>query len=579
MLLPLSTAEGALVLTPEEISSRQFLISLRGYDRDEVQTFLQDVAQDFAQLQRRIRELEDQIHAARSYPATASQDQSASSAVPAREGPTNTRDAFRALGEETTRVLVAAEESAQEIRRRAEDRARHDLEQARREAREEVQSARRTAGKIVVDAERRRDAIADDVRELEAVRDELMQDLREAMKGVQAAVRRMASSAAADEVAEGDELGRAVVPPAVAPTAVATSEPVEDDDEDVVIDQEHVDPNTTTAVALEGDREDAEAVAAAVAAVPSTDEIDVEEALEIASAPPAVVEDHATEALEEEPAGEEAAGPEPATDESLDELATAQSAIEVEEPAEIADATDVEPVTDEAPTPTADPIELRTASLSGIRPGMLRRLKRALQDVQNTVLDAIRRNEGQGEARDLVPSEDDYAPLAEVANMFLTAAYRAGLVDGAELAGQELPDDAGDESRVPASAATFQAVLTHEITSSLTATLRAGLEAGEPETSLSERVGGVFRDLKGPVIESAVDEHLTRVYGYGALDLWEELGAAETKLWVTGDEPRCPANQCRTNASEGPVSLRETFPSGDQVPPAHDACVCAVAPA
>ena len=581
------------MLTPEEISSRQFLISLRGYDRDEVQDFLDQVAEEVGALQGRIRELEQQLGDAgtgSSYAPASTQ-----SAVPARrDSGEGSRHAFQALGEETTRILVAAEESAQEIRRRAEDRARHDVEQARREAREEVSGARRTASKIVADAERRRNGIAEDIRQLEAARDDLMNDLRTVMQSVQSAVRGLASTSDNTGLAAGDQIEVEGPGPALAAGASAqgmpepaSGEAEEDlatevahaaegtrtvatdeartlenvkravapdgpeDDDDVVADLTHVDPDSTTEAALEEDRDDVDAMASAVAAAPDTTEIDVEDAVAIANGEADVSDEDG------QPAD---AGSGVEEGEELGEA-----------PPDSAAAVDV--------TEDEDAIQLRMDSLGGIRPGMLRRLKRALQDVQNGVLDAIRRQEGDGQVDDLLPDDGELAPLIEVGSMFFAAAYRAGIADGAVLVDEEVPEGAGDAARVTALATTFQAVLSHEIRASLTATLRAGLEAGEPETSLSERVGGVFRDLKGPVLEGAVDEHLTRVYGYGAIDLWKEVDAADSKRWVVGEEPRCPANQCRTNAAEGAVGLGDEFPSGDKVPPAHDACTCAVVPA
>ncbi|MBW3660002.1 MAG: hypothetical protein KY457_15285, partial [Actinobacteria bacterium] len=145
------------------------------------------------------------------------------------------------------------------------------------------------------------------------------------------------------------------------------------------------------------------------------------------------------------------------------------------------------------------------------------------------------------------------------------------------LVDREAPEDADDQSRVPAAAATFRAVLSHEVTSALRATIRAGVEAGEPETSLSERVGEVFRDLKGPVVEQVVDQHLARVYGFGQLDVWRSVGIDRSR-WVLGQEPRCPANRCRLNDQDGGVPLGQEYPSGDTVPPAHDGCTCGLAP-
>lgn len=544
--------EGDAVLSPEEIASRQFLISLRGYDRDEVTNFLREVAQQHARLQERLRQLEEQVAAVRA------EGRGASYGGGEAGGPASPREAFQALGEETTRILVAAEESAEEIRRRATERARNELEQARREAREEVDGARRTANKVVADAERRRDDIAEEVRKLEGARDRYMQDLRGAVQAVQSAVRDLAPPEEAD--GDADPVRRAVAP----------AGPPQEGDE-LVADHEHVAPEGATAGALEDD--EVAPVGAAVAASASTDEEDVDEAL--ATGPPTARAEEAPEP-EEDDRPEAAAGQEPKP-ELETETEPAEPATQEATDPDPADVLPDQPVAEEPPR--LDPIALRTEALADVRPQMLRRLKRALQDVQNGVLDAIRRHSDEGGDVDvLLPRDEDLAAMGDVGGVFLGAAYQAGVADGAGMVDADPTALEGNGSRVPATSATFQAVLAHEISSSLSATLRAGLEAGEPETSLSERVGEVFRDLKGPVIESVADEQLVRVYGYGVLDSWEELGASSIKSWVVGEEPRCPANQCRTNANEESVGLREAFPSGEQVPPAHDACTCAVAP-
>jgi hypothetical protein len=298
----------------------------------------------------------------------------------------------------------------------------------------------------------------------------------------------------------------------------------------------------------------------------ATEPVEVEEDLLAAAAAVEVLDDGSDESEGDEPAVDEPeASVEPdAGDDEAEEA-------EEEDPFE-ADPFDVDVDADDR-----DPIALREQSLGGVRPGMLRRLKRGMQDVQNSVLDATQRAGGDAEA--MLPSEGDLADLAATAQLFLSAAYRAGLNDGAELEGAELgEDEVGDPSRVPASAATFQSVLAHEIRSTLAPSLRAGIEAGEPATSLSERVGEVFRDLKGPIVEQLVDEHMLKVYASGMLDLWRARSVSRVR-WVLGDESRCPENRCRTNATEGPVAPGDEFASGDRQPPAHDGCACALLPA
>ena len=536
------------MLNPEEIASREFLVALRGFDRDEVTSFLEDVAGDVDKLQRQVRDLEGKLEQARS-----------SGEGQGTSVPTSPRDAFKALGEETTRILVAAEESATEIREKADTearetvdsaqkrareeldsaqkRAKEELDSARRQAREDVEEARRSANRIVTEAEQHRDGITDEIRNLEATRDRLVADLRAAVKAVHDSAGELvdedggAAEVEVEEAGEEDEggdddaesarAGATETAAAAAGAAVDTPAPADD----VVADREHVEPDEAVPAGDEND-----AVTAAVARTPETEPDDEVEAVAAAADTAA-------------PAAEAEVEAEPAADEE-----------------------------------EHDAFELREQSLSGVRPGMLRRLKRALQDVQNAALDGLRRAGDEPAIDDVLPSADDLATVGAVGQMFLTAAYRAGLSDAAQLAGGELGEDAGDASRIPSAASAFRDVLQREVISSLRATLRAGIDAGEPETSLSERIGEVFRDLKGPVVESVVEEHLTRVYSEGAEDAWLELNVDKV-VWLVGDEPRCPENRCKSNGAEGPVELGGEFPSGHRVPPAHSGCTCVLAPA
>jgi len=538
------------LLTPDEIASREFLISLRGYDREEVAGFLRQVAEEHAHLQRRIRELENEVEAAGDVVSAApAVRQDAAAARPASDP----RDIFRALGEETTRVLVAAEESAQTIKQRAEERARQELETARREARDEVESARRTASKIVADAERRRNSVAEDIRNLESMRDGFLRDLRSAIKTAQGAMRGL-------QPGDGDGNGRTGTGTGTGGgggTATRTR-PVENR----TSTPRSVRPSRGDEMAEGGD--DVERAVfddgtESVRVVPPT-----------SSAVTDLEADEEHENFDELFAGddEDDEGRLEGPDEDLEQLA------ELED--ELGDRL---PDASEDVSESSEPLprQLREQSLAGVRPGMLRRLRRSLQDVQNTVLDSVRRSTGEDSLDSLLPTRDLLAPLTEVGESFLSDAYRAGLSDGATLADGELGDGAEDPSRVPASSATFGAVLSHEIIASLKATLRAGMSADEPTSQLSERVGEVFRDLKGPVVEGIADEHLVRTYGYGVLDAWRDLGV-ERKAWVPGDAPRCPEDMRIQNADAGSVDLDEHFPTGEVVPPAHAGCDCALAP-
>lgn len=453
------------MITPDDIRDQRFLVALRGYDRDEVAAFLEQVAAEVANLQARTKELEALLAKERNRPSAPVLEPSASGE------PKDTRELLTALGTETTRILVAAEESAREIEHKADQRAREEMEQARRSARDETERASRQAAKLIADAERRRDAIAATIRDLEGQRDRFVAHLTTAVTSVTAVSDGLASA--------GDE-------------------------------------DHTTA-----DESDPEPVVAVAEEEPPT---------------PVVVE------AAEEPASPEPASPEPEV---------------VEPPSTVAGR--------------------RDASLTAVRDDMARKLRRGLQDVQNGVLEAIRTEGASARLDDLLPAEPALDDLGLQGQAFLAQGYEAGLVDAAAEVGGDAPKHLIEGARLPAASATLRAVLAHEVVSGLRATLRAGLEADEPETSLSERVGEVFRDLKGPVLEGLVGTHLDRVYGHGLLDGWQELGVKRIR-WQVGDEPRCPEQRCRSNAEEGPVDLGVDFPSGDRVPPAHQGCTCVIIP-
>jgi DivIVA domain-containing protein len=111
--------------TPEEIESKEFLITLRGYDKDEVNAFLRAVAADYR---------------------SALSRQGTDVAVPS--------SSYEALGAEISTVLSTATQSAETIRRRAEDDATELRRRAEEESRQLREAASRAAKRLTEEAER-----------------------------------------------------------------------------------------------------------------------------------------------------------------------------------------------------------------------------------------------------------------------------------------------------------------------------------------------------------------------------------------------------------------------------------------
>ena len=64
----------------------------------------------------------------------------------------------------------------------------------------------------------------------------------------------------------------------------------------------------------------------------------------------------------------------------------------------------------------------------------------------------------------------------------------------------------------------------------------------------------------------------------GNMTAYRESGIVQGKEWIVGSEHDMD-DECNENADAGIIGLDEPFPSGDDGPPAHPNCVCAVIPA
>ena len=98
--------------SPEEIQTKEFLLTLRGYDKEEVRAFLQSVASDYATLKK--------------------------AADASDEVPDN---AYEMIGREVGTVIQVAKDSAREMKRKAEE----DATQARMRADQEAARIREAA--------------------------------------------------------------------------------------------------------------------------------------------------------------------------------------------------------------------------------------------------------------------------------------------------------------------------------------------------------------------------------------------------------------------------------------------------
>ena len=147
--------------SPTSVRDANFPTARRGFDQNEVREFLHMVAAELARMQDRERYLDQELRSMRMH----------------RAGPPPELDdetLARLLGEETTRILQAARESAAAIRSKAEEAA----ERMMREAREDSHHLREDAESEA--ARRRRDAEQDAEAELEMAKQQGREMVEEA---------------------------------------------------------------------------------------------------------------------------------------------------------------------------------------------------------------------------------------------------------------------------------------------------------------------------------------------------------------------------------------------------------------
>jgi hypothetical protein len=195
---------------------------------------------------------------------------------------------------------------------------------------------------------------------------------------------------------------------------------------------------------------------------------------------------------------------------------------------------------------------------------LVRRLKRALQDDQNDILDRVRAGGGWG-PEVLIPTDDHERRYVTAAIEHLRDAARSG----ATFAGGK-PDDAPPVD-----------IVATELALAIVVPLRRRLDeaarsvdAGD-DSALIEHVGAAFRDWKGGRVERLAGDQALAAFSQASL---AAAPSATTLRWIVDDGgTQCP--DCDDNALAGALRRGEPFPTGHPCPPAHAGCRCLLAPA
>jgi DivIVA domain-containing protein len=564
-------------LHPDEVARHTFGTARRGFDPAEVRAFLEQISHEMQAAAEREEALRDAADAAERRAANPVLDEATLTAALGQETARVLRSAHDAATELVTKAeaeaarmrahaqdeaaqlqtrteqnasdrIAQAESVASDLRRRAQEEVASKIDgskleaeelvaQARAECRAMVQEAQEVRARVLADLTRRRRVLHSQIEQLRAGRerlaetindvrhtvdritDELFRAEDEARLAAEAAGRQAAAQEVSGELTVSVPADGADLPPAPEELGTAALEEDESTRKQAVEDlfarlraeRHRTAPDVTAVIGGEP----------ATAASGST--VTGETPPSPPSSPPfestvAVVATHADEG---EGSSEDAVAP-------------------------------------------ADPrLAERDELLNPVVSMLVRRIKRALQDDQNDILDRVRAGGGWGP--EVLPAADDHELRYVTAVLeHLKDAARSG----ASFAGGK-PDDAPSVDAVAG-----------ELAAAIVVPLRRRLSgAGDSvhvgdDSALIEHVGAAFRDWKGARVERLAGDEALAAFSQASL---AAAPKATSMRWIVDDGGiQCP--DCDDNALAGPQRPGEAFPTGHRSPPAHAGCRCLLAP-
>jgi len=105
--------------------------------------------------------------------------------------------------------------------------------------------------------------------------------------------------------------------------------------------------------------------------------------------------------------------------------------------------------------------------------------------------------------------------------------------------------------------------------------VQEGVEGGETIDEISGRIGQFFDDQSDFRAERLARTETIDAYSQGNLEGYRQSGVVSGKEWLA-DSNACA--DCQVNEDDGVIDLDATFSSGDDAPPLHPNCECALQP-
>ena len=616
--------------SPTAVAGATFPSSRRGFDQNEVRDFLRMVSAEISRQQERITFLERELlnsQQAGTAPQVELNEETitellgeetarivqaareAAGKIKVRSEETATR-LVREATDEAARVREDAELEAARVRQDAASDAEAEILMAKQQGRDMVNEARAYRERVLADVARRRELAREQIEDLMHGRDRIVQVFDRARIATEDVLREL------DDVAEepsefvnlapttgpipiivqADEIeAREAMRPAVssAPAfvpydqdediAVMTEEVVIDRtariEEVVAIEEKVVEEQTPIAPVVElvveapvsnvvplfARQETTVVVADLDEDLDEDDEDDVND-------PPLVIVEQKAKAVVP-PADDIFAKLRRSGAESVaKEVATTQ--VKKVEPKKKSVEKKIEPVVEEIiETPVeevavATTFELRDEELAPVIAAMSRKLKRALADEQNEVLDILRGKLPVKTLDAIVgPKADHSARMLEALEASLKAAALAGAKSLSKASDKDLQKMVASQ----------MAAINEFVIATVVAPLRERLsrsisQAAGDNAELTSLVRLVYREWKNQHVDTQIDNIAQTSFGRGA---FAALTPGVKVCWkVDPNGPACA--DAEDNSLAGFVNAGEAFPTGHTHAPAHAGCRCAL---
>jgi DivIVA domain-containing protein len=621
-------------LTPDEIATTRFRVTLRGYDASQVAAFLQRVSDSYRAVEDERERLEARLAAIGDRDLQAEFDRVTediarilSAARDAAEALrksavadanrwrtearteagelrrtaqldaealrgdawTTSEELLRQVTVEAARMREQAERDSLSILGEAEREAHRVVSSARREADDAVRVAKMEADRLLVDARSRHDEILDEARKgaeaaqeraraLEVRRVELLTELESVRATIQRLERQIDERQAITAPNFEESATVRVIPP-----EAQEAEDVEDGEAAPTSPSGGVAPTSGDA---QWETEDG------VRIVPPPPR---ERRFEEAELPEGPVD--ATEVADEvrrlrEAAAETAVEPHDDEETSIRRMAADRQAppeaveqlfatlrADLSGPREESAAEGEQPAGAEDADPAVDSSGERFKAEAAVDPFEVR--DRLLLPLLNQALRNVKRRltEEQNMALEELRTNADWEPvpgpvekrLRDDTATLVEASYTAGSEAAARLLGTEVTGPEAEAGDL----AHPSAVLAHALSDAVAGALREAKDAGQGPRQVASTVSKVYRVWRTDEAERNLHRIAAEAYHRGLVGAFRTAGVAATIWRVSGRG----CSTCRAAGEAGAVAVGDAFSNGFTIPPAHLDCGCTLLPA